>query len=385
MLISQMRALHLVKTSVGATWALRLVRELAALGIDVHVALPEGGLSSQYERAGAKVHAFQPDIAVRTPWRIPGQLRAFRELVHRVAPDVIHSHFVGTTLSMRLALGRESGIPRFFQVPGPLHLEHPVFRALELGSADNLDHWIGSCEWTCDRYRSLGVPTAKIFRAYYGLDSIGWQKPSTGTLRRELGMGPDTPIVGMVAYYYAPKRYLGHTRGLKGHEDLIDAMVTVRTRRPEARVVFVGGPWGRAQSYAERVQQYAQTRLGNAAVFLGTRHDVPALYADLNVVVHPSLSENVGGAMESQLLAVPTIATDIGGFPDAVRDGETGWLVPPRSPARLAQAIESALADPRRAKVMALEGQRQARERFDLRKNAEAVVHAYQSALANDA
>lgn len=377
-----MRALHLIKTSVGATWALRLVRELVAVGVEVHVALPAGGLSSQYEQVGARVHPFQADVAVRAPWRIPAQLQAFRELVQRVAPDVIHSHFVGTTLSMRLALGRHSTIPRFFQVPGPLHLEHPVFRTLEVASAGPMDRWIGSCEWTCERYRSLGVPSANVFKAYYGLDSSGWQKPPPGTLRRELGVSRDTPIVGMVAYFYAPKRYLGQTRGLKGHEDLIDAMVTVRRRRPEARVVFVGGPWGRAQAYADRVRRYAHARLGGAATFLGTRHDVPALYADLNAVVHPSLSENVGGALESQLLAVPTIATNVGGFPDAVRNGETGWLVPPRSPDRLAQAIEAALADPGRAELMAREGQRQARERFDLRRNAEAVVCAYESVLA---
>lgn len=377
-----MRALHLVKTSVGATWALRLVRELVALGVEVHVAMPAGGLSAQYEQVGARVHAFQADVAVRAPWRIPSQLQAFRKLVQRVTPDVIHSHFVGTTLCMRLALGRHSTIPRFFQVPGPLHLEHPVFRTLELRCASRADHWIGSCEWTCDRYRSLGVPDAKVFKSYYGLDASGWQRPPPGTLRQELGVGRDTPIVGMVAYFYAPKRYLGQTRGLKGHEDLIDAMVTVRASRPAARVVFVGGPWGRAQAYADRVQQYARARLGDAAVFLGTRHDVPALYADFNVVVHPSLSENVGGALESQLLGVPTIATNVGGFPDAVRDGETGWLVPPRSPARLAEAIESALVDSSRAQAMALEGQRQARERFDLRKNAEAVVRAYRSVAA---
>ena len=58
-----MRILHLVKTSVGATWALRQMRELVKLGLEIHVALPPGGhLVSEYEGAGIIVHPLQFDF-----------------------------------------------------------------------------------------------------------------------------------------------------------------------------------------------------------------------------------------------------------------------------------------------------------------------------------
>lgn len=377
-----MRALHLVKTSVGATWALRQVRELVALGVDVHVALPAGGtLVGCYAEAGATEHHVQPSMPLRQPFRVPAHVRALRTLVHDVRPDVIHSHFVGTTVAARLALGRNDAIPRLFQIPGPLHLEHPLFRRLERGSAGSADYWMGSCRWTCDRLRASGIAEDRVFLAYYGsdLDHVTPRRP--GKLRSELGLAAESKIVGMVAYFYAPKRYLGQRRGLKGHEDLIDALAIVAAQDPNVVGVFVGGPWAGADAYAERVRAYAAEKLGKRVHFLGTRNDVPDLYADFDVAVHPSHSENVGGAAESQLLGVPTIATNVGGFPDLVKPGETGWLVPPADPPALAGAIRDALADPQRARCLAMRGQALAREVMDVRANARDVLGAYEAML----
>ncbi|MHB8766644.1 MAG: glycosyltransferase family 4 protein [Deferrisomatales bacterium] len=375
-----MRALHVLKTSTGASWALRQIRELVRLGVEVHVALPPGGLLvPRYREVGAVVHPVQLDLPARAPWRVGRVLAAARRLVSEVSPDVVHSHFVGTTLTLRLALGKGSPLPRVFQVPGPLHLEHPAYRGAELATAGPADHWIGSCEWTCARYRRSGVPRERVFLSYYGTDVDGFSARRSGALRRELGVGDGTPLVGLVAYLYAPKYYLGQTRGLKGHEDLIDAVALLRERRPELRCVVVGAAWGGAARYEERVRAYARRRCGDRVVFLGFRADVADLYPDLDVAVHPSLSENVGGAVESLLSGVPTIATEVGGFPDVVRPGETGWLVPPRSPEALALAIDEALGDPRQARALAATGRRLVGELFDVRRTAAEVAGIYET------
>ncbi len=373
-----MRALHLVKTSVGASWAYRQMRELTRLGVEVHVALPPGGpLVPRYEGAGVVVHPMPIDLPVRSPWRCPGTLRTLHDLVARIRPDIIHSHFVGTTLTMRLALGRDHPTPRIFQVPGPLHLEHPLFRRAELATAGPSDWWVGSCRWTCDRYRRSGVPADRVSLVYYGCDLDEFDRGGPGKLRHELGIAPGIRLVGMVAYMYAPKRYLGQARGIKGHEDLIDALTLCLEAVPDLVGVFIGGAWGDAETYERRVRSYGEKRLGDRARFLGTRGDVAELYPDLDVVVHPSHSENVGGAAESLLMAVPTIATAVGGLPDFVEPGATGWLVPPRDPARLAVAILDALGDPARAQEMALFGQGRARGQLDVRRNARDLLGFY--------
>ncbi len=378
-----MKALHLVKTAVGATWALRQMAELVKSGVETHVALPDGPLVPRYKEAGITTHVMQTDFPIRQPYRFPELCRKFRKLVIEVAPDVIHSHFVGTTLTMRLALGKTHPTPRVFQVPGPLHLEHSLFRGVELSIAGANDFWIGSCQWTCQRYRVSGIADNRIFLSYYGIDTdrfLAGQTP--GKLRTELGVSSAVPLVGMVAYMYAPKRYLGQQRGLKGHEDLIDALAICRRTYPEIKGIFIGGAWNRATAYESQVRAYGKQRLGDAAVFLGTRSDVAALYPDLNVVVHPSHSENVGGAGESLLSAVPTIATNTGGFPDVVIPGQTGWLVPVADPPRLADAILEALANQEHAKELALKGQAHVKALMDIRKNAQDVLTSYQNILA---
>jgi glycosyltransferase involved in cell wall biosynthesis len=319
---------------------------------------------------------------MRQPKLIPNRLREFRALVESVDPDIIHSHFVGTTLTMRMALGRNHRIPRVFQVPGPLHLEHPFFRHAEFRTAGTADYWIGSCRWTCQRYLSLGASPSRVFLSYYGLDFDDFEIAAPGFLRSTLSIPQETKIVGMVALMYPPKRYLGQRRGLKGHEDLIDALKICIDRGADIVGVFVGGASIPGHPYERQVYEYAQEQLGDRALLLGTRQDVPKLYPDFDLAVHPSHSENVGGAGESLLLGIPTIATEVGGLPDAVRPGETGWLVPSKDPVQLAAAIEEALADLEHARRLARNGERLMRQMVDVKNNVTEVLDAYQSILA---
>jgi glycosyltransferase involved in cell wall biosynthesis len=377
------RVLHLIKTAVGAEWAFRQVRELCGRGVNVHVAIPQGGTQGpRYAAIGAVVHRFHCDLPSSQPWRFAERRRDLLSLVDEVKPDLIHSHNVGPTLLSRLALGRAHGIPRIFQVPGPLHVEHDFYRRLELATAGARDFWIGSCKATCDLYFGAGVAPDRLFLSYYGTDTAPLRTRRPGRLRAELGIGESTNVVGMVAYFYAPKWYLGQRRGIKGHEDLIDALAICKGRGTTVVGVLVGGTWAPgAARYESRVRTYAKKRCGDSVVLLGHRDDVLDLYPDFDVAVHPSLSENVGGAVESLGLGVPTIATNVGGLPDLVRHEETGWLVPPGDPHALADAIEQALEDRERSRALARRGEVLAHECFEVRRTAREIHTIYEHIL----
>ena len=77
--------------------------------------------------------------------------------------------------------------------------------------------------------------------------------------------------------------------------------------------------------------------------------------------------------LEAMAAGLPVVATRVGGNPEVVVDGETGWLVPPRDPDALAAAIRSLLDDPKLAARMGESGRTRVRERFSL----EAMVRAY--------
>jgi hypothetical protein len=111
-----MRVLHVVKTSDGASWAARQAMVLVKLGIEVHVAVPQasGRTIPLWKAAGALIRSVNLDLPARKPWLAPEICAAARQLVAEVKPDLIHSHFVSTTLLSRLALGRNDFIPRVF-------------------------------------------------------------------------------------------------------------------------------------------------------------------------------------------------------------------------------------------------------------------------------
>lgn len=383
-----MRTLHFVKTSVGGTWAWREMRELVSLGMDVHVVLPPGGpMGPRYAASGVTVHALDADVPSRRPHRLPTLLADIRRVVRHVDPDIIELHNVSVALSVRAALGRNHHVPRVFHVPGPLHMEHSLFRHLELASAGANDSWLASCDYTRRLYLDAGVAPERVGMSYYGTDVALYtaSAPRTGSLREELGLSDGTRVIGMVAYMYAPKRYLGHGRGLKGHEDLIDAVALTLQHRSDVVLLCVGGAWAGATHYEAKVRAYGHTRCGDRAIFLGTRSDVPRIYPDIDVVVHPSHSENMGGAVESLLMGVPTIATSVGGFPELVVPNVTGWLVPPREPALLSDVLLSALADEAMARGLAAEGGRRARTLFDVRRTAAEVRDRYTAILNGQA
>jgi glycosyltransferase involved in cell wall biosynthesis len=379
-----MKVLHIVKTAVGAGWAYEQTRVLRSLGIEVVVALPSDteGLAPRYREAGVTVVRADLDFPARRPWQIPSTLASCRQLVREVRPDLIHTHHVGTTFIVRAALGNNSPIPRVFQVPGPLHLESTFFGALDVGLAGPQDHWIATCEWTRQKYQELGIPADQVFLSYAGINLDLFRDSPTGHLREELGVSLQVPLVGMVSYMYAPKWFLAEERGLKGHEDFIAALRLVREARPEIRGVIIGGPWGNTAWYEDRLRYLGARNCNGSLKFLGFRRDVPELYPDLDLAVVPSLSENVGGAVEPLLSGVAVVATNIGGLPDLIRDGETGWLVPPRNPVALARAMLDALGNKHEARRRAIEGQKLARHLFDAERTGLETAAAYEKILA---
>jgi len=373
-----------VKTAVGATWAYEQVRVLTRLGFEVVVALPSAdqGLGPAYRQAGAEVVAINLDFPARRPWQLPTVLAACRELVAKVQPDLIHCHHVGTMLVARLALGGRSKIPRVFQVPGPLHLESPAFANLDMRLAGPPDHWIATCEWTRRKYLELGVSPNRVFLSYLGVDIQQFSRDRTGRLRAELDVSSDVPLVGMVAYMYAPKWFLGQERGLKGHEDFFAALNLVRNERPDIHGVVIGGAWGGAGWYEDQLRYRGHAICEGSLTFLGTRSDVAALYPDLDLAVVPSHSESCGrGAVEPLLCGVPVVATNVGGLPDLIRDVETGWLVPPKNPEALARAILEAVQDKQEARRRTIEGQKLARQLFDVERTARGLAEIYDEVL----
>jgi glycosyltransferase involved in cell wall biosynthesis len=381
-----MKVLHVVKTSDGARWAAWQAQVAARAGVEIHVAVPSnvGDAIPIWEQAGAHIHVCDASLPTNGPWLWPKRSAAIRDLVATVKPDIIHSHFVTTTLALRRALGTHHHTPRLFQVPGPLHLQHKLFRALDIRSAGQPDRWIASSRCIRDLYIRAGIDKHCLYLSYYGTPTgVPKYNGKTGTIRKALNLQGDVKVVGSISYMYPPKYFLGQTTGLKRHEDMIDAIAMACEHRSDLMGVIIGSQWGGGTAYRERLQRRAFAKAGDRIRFLEALHftDVPDFWEDFDCVVHIPMSENCGGVVEPLAARVPTIASKVGGLPEVVIEGETGWLVPPRSPASAAQSILEVLSDPLEAQRRAAAGQMLVREMFDIQRTGKEIVAIYQHVL----
>jgi glycosyltransferase involved in cell wall biosynthesis len=379
-----MRVLHISKTSEGGRWAALQVRELVRAGVEVEVALPSlaGGAMDLWNASGARLHATDFSFPLRHPWLVAAVARRARKLVEQVQPDLIHSHFVSTTLTLRAALGRDARIPRLFQVPGPLHMEHWLYRRGELATAGEADYWIAGSRCTRNLYLGSGIPRERVFLSYYAVETLQRAGADSG-LRARWGIPRDALMVGNINMFYKPKRHLGQRTGLKAHEHVLEALGMVIAQRANVYGVLAGGPWGNAGEYfaglCARAGEIAPGRiLLPGALAPG---DVLAAWREFTCAVHVPLSENCGGVVEPLLAGVPVVAGKVGGLEEVVIDGVTGITVPICNPRALAAAILEVLDHGELHRAMAGLGGQLVARMFSAQRTAAEIKRIYEYVL----
>jgi glycosyltransferase involved in cell wall biosynthesis len=379
------KALHFVKTFDGAAWAAWQARELVKLGVEVHVAAPslKGKNASLWLESGAQLHQFDASLGNCRPGRLSQFRSRLSKFMAAIAPNILHSHFFTTTVGLRIGLGRNYPIPRVFQIPGPLHLESFAFRKLDLATAGEHDYWAASSRYTRNLYRKYDVPEARLFLSYYGIESHTYARERSNSLREKLGLPADALIVGNINYLYPPKFFLGQTKGLKNHEEIIRALSLVCRERDNTYGVLVGGAWGGAIWY-ERYLKSLAARHGNGRIIMtgfAPLNEVRNWWADFDCAVHCPLSENCGGVIEPMLAGVPVVGAHVGGIPEVVIDGETGVLTPRAKPREIADSILRVLRDlPKHRRLTGIGG-RLVSEMFDVSRSAQEIHIMYEHIL----
>lgn len=130
----------------------------------------------------------------------------------------------------------------------------------------------------------------------------------------------------------------------KGPQYLVEAAPKVLLARPEAEFIFVGD--GPLRPHLEK--RARQLDVSHRTRFLGTRSDVASILRSCQVLVRPSLLEGMPlTVLEAMACGLPVVATPVSGTAELVRDGESGFLVPPADPDSLSRAILRLMGDER--------------------------------------
>ncbi|TWT94077.1 putative glycosyltransferase EpsF [Botrimarina colliarenosi] len=204
-------------------------------------------------------------------------------------------------------------------------------------------------------------PDSKVRVIPNGVDVERFAPPQGSmAIREELGVGPTTPLVGILAAL----------RPEKNHELFVAAASRIRHAVPEAQFVVIGeGPERRSiEEAATLLGLYDPTNpQGSALKLLGNRDDVPSVLAALDVLTLTSHNEaNPVSILEGMSCGLPVVATNVGSVSESVIEGQTGWLVPPGDKKLLAERVTDLLNEPLLAKRMGEAGRRRVVERSSL-------------------
>lgn len=223
--------------------------------------------------------------------------------------------------------------------------------------------------------------TTAISRIYNGVDLARFDRATSGgsavrdAVRREFGIPLDAPVAASI----------GRLEPEKGHPTLIEAWPIVHHHVPNAHLLIVG-----EGSERDRLEGLAHAHLRAeiccASVhFLGRREDVPQILAATDVVVMPSYREAQGLAIIEALAAHrPVVASNVGGIPEMIVNGENGLLVPSHDPSALAAATAMILTDHALAARLAAAGHAMVHEKFSLEEMIRDIEAIYALAVGGD-
>ena len=176
-------------------------------------------------------------------------------------------------------------------------------------------------------------------------------------IREEFKIDPKCPLIAVVAR-------LVRTKGL---EYFLEAAATIASRYPSARFLIVGEA-NIEPPYRHELEQRAKNlNLTDRLFFIGQRNDVPQIMREIDISVQPSLSESFSNTLlESMANGLPVVATNVGGNPEVMTDGESGILVPPADAGALSRGMTQLLESSDLARRLGREAREKVTRKYSL-------------------
>jgi glycosyltransferase involved in cell wall biosynthesis len=281
-------------------------------------------------------------------------------LLARRRPRVLHTHLVHADVYGQIA-GATARIPlRLSTKHGFNWFREGRFFGLADRAVASLAHV----------HIAISKGLARYLAEIEGFDESGFEIVHYGIAGRD----------GVAPYAGAEPRLLcvGRLIPVKGHLVLLRALAQARSRAPGLVLDIAGqGPLEPAlKAYA------AELGLSDAVRFLGFVSPIQSAIEAASAVVVPSLGEGFGMvALEAMERGRPVVASDVGGLPEIVADGETGFVVPAGDAEALADALVTLVSSPARAAEMGQAGRRRALESFTPERSTRGIEALYLSHL----
>jgi L-malate glycosyltransferase len=349
----------------GEQQTLYLLQSLTERRIDCHlVCQPESPLAQKAHQAGLEVFP----IAMRGEADLLAAFR-LRQLISEHRHDIVHSH---TSHGHALAFIATIGCKTWRLVTRRVDFSifrHSFLHLSGLKYRFMAHYYIAISQKIKDVLVKDGIAADRIFVVHSGIDLQRFSGESGAHLLSEFKLKPAEQIVINVA----------HLAGHKGQEHLIRAIPYVLKKIPRVRFFIIGD----GELMPALSELACSLGINQVLTFTGFRRDVGAFYQIADLFVMSSVQEGLGTAMLDALaLGKAVVATNAGGIPEVITDGETGRLVDSANPVALAEGIIDLLSDPEQARRMAECGRALVQKQFSIETMAEKNIAVYQRLLA---
>jgi glycosyltransferase involved in cell wall biosynthesis len=296
-------------------------------------------------------------------------LRKLRGLLAELQADILHTHgYKADVYGWAAARNRRVGLlATCHNWPDP-KTSMRLYAALDRLVVRGFDRVTTASEAVANILRNSGLREDRLTRIRNLVD-IQRFRGAAPTLRDKT-VAPGRRMVGFV----------GRMVPEKGGAVLLHSAQRTLLEFPDAAFVFVGDGPARAdwQSLAKRLG------ISERVSFVGVRGDMPGVYASLDLVVLPSLVENMPmSVLEAMAAERPVVATRVGAMPDVMTHEQNGLLVAPGDVSGLAEAILRLLRDPEWATQLGRRGGARVAEYYSSKTVAEEYLELYRRVLAD--
>lgn len=339
------------------------MEKLTAFGYSSLLAAPrESAINAEARQRGLKVRdiAFRGSFDAQSVWRVARTLR--QEGIHIVnahgSRDAWNSSLPARLLGTRIVRARHVGNP----------IRGGKIARLIYGPL--CDRIVVTSEAIARGMREKGVRAKHIDCVPTGIDAAKFATAAcTGDFRRECGIGPDTPLVGMVSVL----------RGDKGPKEFIRAAALLEGSGSTAFFALVGDGPRRAE--LENMVRAAQ--LQGRIIMPGHRRNIAEILKEFTIAVVPSTqTDGVPQAILQAFAAgVPVVASDVGGVNEVAMHGATAWCVPAKNAEALAEGIATMLSNGKLREQLAREAIKLVDSRFSEKGMLERMDAIYRSLL----
>lgn len=335
------------------------VEKVEALGVPVQI-LPIDDF----------VFTSSPLVLLRQGWRLWRNVFTIMRVLRQEKIDLVHvnSFKVGPPYAIA---ARMLGIPCVWHTREILATS-PFRKKVLVEMIRSLPNRVIAVSEACAvQFRRGEQDDSKIHVVYNGIDGGAFRAQADGqAIRAELGLAPDTRLVGCV----------GQLIPWKGQDDFLRVAAKVLSALPEARFLIVGREAGSQQAFRASLEELAfSLGIGDQVIFTGFRQDTPSLIASMDVFLHCAVQPDPlpRVILEAMALGKPAVATDTGGIPEMIDEGTTGILAAPRDVQSLADGTISVLSDRDLAHRMGEAARERVEERFTITQHVDAVTRLY--------